>query len=51
MIDDPSNVINHRRISSNDPRQRNHQDNAKTRRNIGRDTSRWVQPPAFSLYA
>jgi hypothetical protein len=51
MIDDPSNVINHRRISSNDPRQRNHRDNAETQRNIGRDTSRRVQLPAFSLYA
>ena len=29
-------------VSNKDPRQRNHHDNANTRRNIGRDTSRWV---------
>jgi hypothetical protein len=37
-------------VSNEDPWQRNHRDNAKTRRNIGRDTSQWVQLPAFSLY-
>jgi hypothetical protein len=37
-------------VSNDDPQQRNHWDNAKTRRNIGRDTSRWVQFPAFSLF-
>jgi hypothetical protein len=37
-------------VLNDDPRQRNHRDNAKTRRNIGRDTSRWVQLPAISLF-
>jgi hypothetical protein len=32
-------------------RQRNHRNNAETRRNIGRDKSRWAQLPAFSLYS
>jgi hypothetical protein len=39
-----------RRISSEDPRQRNHHNNAETRRNIGGDKSRRAQLPAFSLY-
>jgi hypothetical protein len=39
-----------RAVSNEDPRQRNHRDNAKTRRNIGRDASRRVQLPAFSLF-
>jgi hypothetical protein len=37
-------------VSNEDPRQRNHRYNAKTRRNIGRDASRRVQLPAFSLF-
>jgi hypothetical protein len=37
-------------VSNEDPRQRNHRDNAKMRRNIGRDTSQRVQLPAFSLF-
>jgi hypothetical protein len=37
-------------VSNEDPRQRNHRDNAKTRRNIGPDVSRRVQLPAFSLF-
>jgi hypothetical protein len=37
-------------VSNDDPQQRNHRDNAETRRNIGRDTSRRVQLPAFSLF-
>ena len=37
-------------VSNEDPRQRNHRDNAKTRRNIGCDTSQRVQLPAFSLF-
>ncbi len=40
-----------RRISPNDPRQRNHRDNAETRQNIGRNVSRRVQLPAFALHA
>ncbi len=36
--------------SNEDPRQRNHCDNAKTRRNIGRDVSWRVQLLAFSLF-
>jgi hypothetical protein len=39
-----------RRISSDDPRQRNHRNNAETRRNIGGDKSRRAQLPAFPLY-
>ena len=42
--------ITPRVVSIEDPRQRNHRDNAETRRNIGRDASRRVQLPAFSLY-
>ena len=38
------------RISHMDPRQRNHRDNAETRRNIGGDLSRRVQLPSFSLF-
>jgi hypothetical protein len=37
-------------VSNKDPRQRNHQDNAKTRNNIGGDRSRRVRLPAFSLF-
>ena len=37
-------------VSNEDPRQRNHRDNPETRRNIGRDASRRVQLPAFSLF-
>jgi hypothetical protein len=37
-------------VSNEDPRQRNHHDNAKTRRNIERDASCRVQLPAFSLF-
>ena len=37
-------------VSRDDPRQRNHPFNAETRRNIGRDASRRVQLPAFSLF-
>jgi hypothetical protein len=33
-----------------DPRQRNHRDNAETRRSIGCDASRRLQLPAFSLF-
>jgi len=42
--------ITPRVVSNEDPRQRNHRNNAKTRRNIGRDASRRVQLPAFSLF-
>ena len=38
------------RVSSEDPRQCNNRDNAETRQNIGRDATRRVQLPAFSLY-
>mmetsp|Transcript_34825 Transcript_34825/g.62694 ORF Transcript_34825/g.62694 Transcript_34825/m.62694 type:complete len:106 (+) Transcript_34825:350-667(+) len=37
-------------ISRLDPRQRNHPDNAETRRNIGGNSSRQAQLPAFSLF-
>jgi hypothetical protein len=37
-------------VSNEDPRQRNHRDNVKMRRNIGRNASRRVQLPAFSLF-
>jgi hypothetical protein len=37
-------------VSNEDPRQCNHPDNAKTRRNIGRNASQRVQLPAFSLF-
>ena len=37
-------------VSHIDPRQRNHPDNAKTRRNIGGNLSRRVHLPAMSLY-
>jgi hypothetical protein len=39
------------RIASEDPRQRNLQNNAETRTNVGLDKSRWVQLPIFFLYA
>ena len=39
-----------RRVSHLDPRQRNNPDNAETRRNIGGDTSRQVQLPAFARF-
>ena len=38
------------RISHLDPRQRNHPDNAETRRNIGGNLARRVQLPSFSLF-
>ena len=38
-------------VSRWDPRQRNHPDNAETRRNIGGDSARQVRLPAFSLYS
>ena len=37
-------------ISHMDPRQRNHPDNAETRRNVGGDSSRRVQLPSMSLF-
>ena len=37
-------------VSHLDPRQSNHPDNAKTRRNIGGNLSRRVRIPAMSLY-
>lgn len=37
-------------VSNKDPRQRNHSNNAETRRNIGCDMSHRVQLPAFSLF-
>ncbi len=40
-----------RRISSEDPRQRNHRNNAETRQKIGRDKSQRAQLPVFSLYS
>ena len=50
-------VISHRhipdmepRISHLDPRQRNHPDNAETRRNIGGNSSRRSQLPAMPLF-
>ena len=36
-------------VSRMDPRQRNHPDNAKTRRNIGGDLSRRARLPTMSL--
>jgi len=38
------------RISPHDPRQRNHPNNAETRRNIGGDGARAARLPAFALY-
>jgi hypothetical protein len=38
-------------VSIEDPRQRNHRDNAETRRNIGGDRSRRVQLPSFSRFS
>jgi hypothetical protein len=43
--------ITPQQIALEDPRQCNHCNNAKTRRNIGHDKSQWVQLPAFSLYS
>ena len=40
-----------RRISHLDPRQRNHPNNVETRRNVGGNTSRQVQLPAFAQFA
>jgi len=40
-----------RYVSNDDPRQRNHRDNAETRRNIGGNVSRRVQLPAFSHFS
>ncbi len=48
-IDDPPG-IHPRKISADDPQQRNHRNNAETKRNIGRNKSQRVQLPAFSLY-
>jgi hypothetical protein len=48
-IDDPPG-IHPQKIWTDDPRQRNHRNNAKTKRNTGCDKSRQVQLPAFSLY-
>ena len=39
------------RVSRLDPRQRNHPDNAETRRNVGGDLSRRARLPAFSLFS
>ena len=39
-----------RHVSIDDPRQRNHRDNAETRRNSGGNVSRRVQLPAFSHF-
>ncbi len=49
LIDNPPG-IHPRRISTDDPQQCNHCNNAKTKRNIGRNKSQRVQLPAFSLY-
>lgn len=38
------------RVSRLDPRQRNHPDNAETRKNVGGDLARRVRLPAFSLF-
>ena len=38
------------RISHLDPRQRNHPDNAETRRNVGGNSAQRVQLPSFSLF-
>ncbi len=38
------------RVSHLDPRQRNHQNNAETRRNIAGDMSRQARLPVFSLF-
>ena len=40
-----------RRVSNLDPRQRNHPNNAETRRNIGGDLSRRVRLPALTQFA
>jgi hypothetical protein len=37
-------------VSNDDPWQRNHSDNAETRKNIGRNMSRRVQLPAISIF-
>ena len=50
LVVNPPNTIHHMRVSSNDPRQRNHHDNAKKQKNIGHDKSCRVQLPAFSHY-
>jgi hypothetical protein len=49
LIDDPPG-IHPRRISTDDPQQRNHCNNAKTKRNIGCNKSQQVQLPAFLLH-
>ncbi len=49
LIDNPPG-IHPQRILTDDPQQCNHHNNAKTKRNIGRKKSRWVQLPAFLLY-
>ena len=38
------------RVSHRDPRQRNHQDNAETRKNVGGSLSRLVSLPPFSQF-
>jgi hypothetical protein len=40
----------HMRIPSDDPRIRNHPNNAETRKNVGGDSSRCVRLPPFALY-
>ncbi len=40
----------HTRVPSDDPRIRNHPSNAKTRRNVGGDSSRHVRLPPFALF-
>jgi hypothetical protein len=37
----------HTRIQHDDPRIRNHHDNAKMRRNVGGDSHHWVRLPPF----
>jgi hypothetical protein len=40
----------HTRVPSDDPCIRNHPSNAKTRRNVGGDSSRCVRLPPFALF-
>jgi hypothetical protein len=40
-----------RQISLEDPRQRNHGNNAKMRQDFERNKSQWAKLPAFSLYS
>jgi hypothetical protein len=39
-----------RRVSTNDPRQRNHPSNEQTRVNVGGDASRRMRLPALPMY-